>query len=147
MEGRAPLPVLLSTEHGRQLQDLASVFTLVWATTWTEDANRLISPLLGLPSDIPVITWPDGASRTAPPRGRHGFWKTPLIAEWLGEHAPGVAWVWVDDQLNRYDRAWLAHWYADASAPPHLLLRIDPNVGLVAADFDRLRAWAAALPR
>ena len=29
---------------------------LYWLTTWRDKANKYISPILGLPSDIPVIT-------------------------------------------------------------------------------------------
>lgn len=45
--------------------------TLVWATTWLEDANTEIAPPLGLP-DLPVVTWPE-------PTGAH-----QREDQWLG---------------------------------------------------------------
>jgi hypothetical protein len=145
VKGRAPLQVLLSTEHGESLRDLSSAFTLIWATTWMEDANRLISPILGLPTSIPVIEWPAHALDTHPREGRNGSWKTPWIARWLDNFAPGLPWAWLDDEVNRYDRAWFEQWYATHERPPHLLQRIDHNIGLVQADFDTLREFADSL--
>lgn len=45
--------VALNPEHGQRLLELASTYDLVWATTWAAEANRLVSPILGLPSDLP----------------------------------------------------------------------------------------------
>ncbi len=56
--------------HGPQLLSLP--FDLVWATTWEEEANTFIAPVLGLP-ELPYLTWP--SPRPEPEDGV--FWKTP----------------------------------------------------------------------
>ena len=45
-----PVRVLLNPDHGQALASLSEVFVLVWATTWEDEANRLIAPLLSLRS-------------------------------------------------------------------------------------------------
>jgi hypothetical protein len=42
---RRPLRLWLNPRHGRQLLGLG--FELWWATTWMDEANRLIGPVLG----------------------------------------------------------------------------------------------------
>lgn len=134
--------MLLSTWHGERLNALRDRFSLVWATTWGTEANQLLSPLLGLPTDLPVIEWPEHALERHPRVGRNGSWKTPYVAAWLDAHAPGLPWVWVDDEVNRFDRAWIAQHYATGAAPPHLLHRVEADRGLVEDDFARLAAFA-----
>jgi hypothetical protein len=78
-----PLRVWLDPAHGPALEALP--FDLVWATTWEEEANTFIAPVLGLPQ-LPHIAW-------ATPRGRPEdgvFWKTPEIVAWAeGRPSPG----------------------------------------------------------
>src|SRR5690349_9172578 len=52
-EGEKTWTLLLSQQHGVELNALATSYELVWATTWEHGANRLIAPRLGLP-DLPV---------------------------------------------------------------------------------------------
>jgi len=125
--------VALSQEHGAQLRGLQDVFDLVWATTWRDEANRLISPILGLPDDLPVIP----LFRTLrPARERGRCWKVDQVADWVG--ARGFAWF--DDEINRRTRIWLRR--LDGLGP-HLALAVRPSRGLRADDFARLRSFAA----
>ncbi|TCN33651.1 hypothetical protein EV644_12122 [Kribbella orskensis] len=91
----------------------------------------MIAPRLGLLDDLPVILWPADA-RGNPSRRS---WKTPHVAEWVGARPI----VWIDDEVNRYDR-----FYLDAveRLGPYLLHRVEANRGLVPADFDVIQAWA-----
>ncbi|MFF1820997.1 HAD domain-containing protein [Kribbella sp. NPDC058245] len=130
VEGEKTWVVLLNPQHGVELNTLAGSFELVWATTWEHGANRLLGPLLGLP-ELPVIIWPPRESMT---RTRRGSWKTPYIAEWAADRA----FAWVDDEVNRYDRFYLDN----AHGPAHLAHRVEPHVGLTAADFAVLKGWA-----
>ncbi|ONK13131.1 hypothetical protein STBA_38930 [Streptomyces sp. MP131-18] len=66
-----PLRIWLNPSHGRQLLQLAEVYDLIWATTWGDEANTFISPVLGLP-ELPVVDWP--TMHDAGPDGT--FWKT-----------------------------------------------------------------------
>ncbi len=121
-----PLRVWLNPAHGPALAELP--FDLVWATTWEEEANTFLAPLLGLPT-LPFIRWPD--PRPEPEDGV--FWKTPEIVAW----AHGRPFAWVDDQITDADRAWVqAH-----HDGPALLHPVDPKSGLTADDFTRLTDW------
>ncbi|MER7774578.1 HAD domain-containing protein [Streptomyces sp. NPDC096191] len=119
---------------GRRLRALGC--DLVWATTWGEDANAIVAPLIGLPR-LPVVPWPaDGG--VAGPRGLH--WKTPHLVEWAARRP----FIWVDDEIGDMDRLWVA-----ARHPgPSLLRHVAPARGLSDADFSalasRLDSWGSA---
>jgi hypothetical protein len=121
-----PLVDRLNPEDGRQL--LALKCPLVWATSWMDEANEVVPPRLGLP-ELPVVQWPGTDDQTAP--GLH--WKTAPLVAW----AAGRPFVWLDDEISEADRRWVA-----AHHPVRALLhRVDPDVGLAAADFARVRRW------
>jgi hypothetical protein len=126
--------VALNQEHGRRLAALShDAFDLVWATTWLNDANALIAPLLGLPTDLPVIP----LDRPNVPRGRRS-WKAEQIAYWVGSRP----FAWFDDEINRATRSWLE---SMPNLGAHLAHRVEPHVGLVDADFVVLRSFADSL--
>ncbi|WP_437113530.1 hypothetical protein [Streptomyces roseoverticillatus] len=125
-----PLRVWLNPAHGPALTALP--YDLVWATTWEEEANAFVAPVLGLPA-VPFVPWPS----PRPEPGGGVFWKTPEIVAW----AKGRAFAWVDDEITDADRAWVkAH-----HDGPALLHRVDPRRGLDDADFTVLTDWAAGL--
>ncbi|MFF4650655.1 HAD domain-containing protein [Streptomyces sp. NPDC001380] len=127
------LTVRLHARHGAWLRELADVCTLVWATTWEEDANVHLAPLLGVPP-LPVVRFTGYRPQPGDPR-------LPLMEllsarKWapLLRHAAGRPFAWVDDviparlvrrSLLRRDR---------------LLLRVDPLEGLTRGHVDRLLA-------
>jgi hypothetical protein len=105
---------------------------LVWATTWTDEANEAVAPRIGLPR-LPVVEWPDACAMEGS-RGLH--WKTRPLVKW----ADGWPFIWIDDEINPMDRLWV-----DASHPgPSLLHRVDPAKGLVEADLSVLADWIRA---
>jgi hypothetical protein len=122
--------VWLNPDHGPILAALP--FDLVWATTWEQEANDFVAPLLGLPS-LPFIAWPD--PRPEPEGGV--FWKTPQIVAW----ADGRAFAWVDDEITDADVEWVRVHHG----APALVHRVDPRSGLTADDFDLLTCWAETL--
>ena len=122
-----PLRIWLNPSHGPALSTLP--FELVWATTWEEEANTYISPLLGLP-ELPFIPW----SSPRPDLEDGVFWKTPEVAAWVQERL----FAWVDDQISEADIAWIAEHHPG----PALLHRVDPRRGLLPEDFAALSAWA-----
>jgi hypothetical protein len=73
--GGNPLLDRLHPDDGRRLLELGC--QLVWATTWTAEANEVIAPRIGLP-ELPFIDWPD--SDDEPPPGLH--WKTKVLTQW-----------------------------------------------------------------
>ena len=123
-EGSKTWRVLLNQQHGVELNALAQSFDLVWATSWEYGANRLLAPRLGLP-DLPVIVWPDRKPV------RRGSWKTPYVADWVGDRP----FVWVDDEVGEHERMFF-------SAEHQLTHPVDPRTGLTAGDFGAIRAWA-----
>jgi hypothetical protein len=150
-EGEKSWSLLLNPEHAVELIALAETFDLVWASSWEHGANRLIAPALGIPTDLPVISWPAG-SRTMPRpvlrlpnsprdvaepgRGDRGVsWKTRHVADWVGERP----FVWVDDEVGDADRAYLAD---RPRLGAHLLRAVEADHGLVPADFAAIRVWA-----
>lgn len=104
---------------------------LVWATTWLEQANDVIAPLLGLPR-LPVL-------EQVAPTAEDGYfglhWKTRALVEW----AAGRAFAWLDDEITDADREWIA----DRHPAPALPLRVDPRRGLTDGDLDTLESWLA----
>ncbi|WP_053756840.1 MULTISPECIES: hypothetical protein [Streptomyces] len=122
-----PLRVWLNPNHGPALTALP--FDLVWATTWEEEADEFIAPVLGLPT-LPYIPWP--SPRPEPAGGV--FWKTPEIVAW----AKCRPFAWVDDEISEADHAWVQEHHHG----PALLHRVDPRRGLEPDDFAALTAWA-----
>lgn len=144
--GRADLPVLVSPEMGSDLNALRMQFELVWATTWEEQANELLSPLLGLPTDLPVIKW-DLTHPLFKSCTHSGSWKTPLVLDWLQEEDPTRPWVFIDDGLLKHDRTYAKDFYGedrgDPQAVPRWMLQIHPLHGLRRNDITALSDWAA----
>lgn len=111
--------------------------TLVWATTWLEDANTEIAPRLGLP-DLPVVTWPepDGASERED-QWLGLYWKTRTVVTW----AAGRPFAWVDDEITDADRDWVAAHHHGHT----LLCSVDASIGITDQDFAALDAWFGGL--
>jgi hypothetical protein len=119
-----PLLARLDPKDGRRLSALAC--DLVWATTWMDDANEVVAPLLGLPS-LPVVAWPD------PDDGGPLHWKTRGLVDW----AAGRPFVWVDDEITPVDRTWVSAHHRGRA----LLHRVDPRRGLTDGDFTVIGGW------
>lgn len=125
-----PLLARIDPAHGPRL--LALPCDLVWATTWTADANECVAPRLGLP-ELPVVVWPEPSDEDEW-GGLH--WKTRALLHW----ADGRPFAWVDDEITDTDRAWAA-----AHHPGRALLhRVDPRQGLTGRDFTALDEWLRA---
>ncbi|WP_328448422.1 MULTISPECIES: HAD domain-containing protein [unclassified Amycolatopsis] len=108
---------------------------LIWATTWLDEANECVAPLLGLPP-LPVLTWPDSPDEERDARaGRHR--KTRRIVE----RAAGLPFVWIDDETTGADRRWVTAHHPG----PALLHTVAPSAGLTAGDLDVIAAWVHQL--
>lgn len=139
------LPVLLSPGLGEALVALSAHVDLAWATTWEDEANSIVAPLVGLPQ-LPVVFWPPSPREWVLFPRHRGSWKTKHLLAWVDEWHPGRRWAWVDDEINRSDRALVADHYGGEVDGRALLLRIEPRLGLRAADLDAIAAWAAGAP-
>ncbi|MEV4415736.1 HAD domain-containing protein [Catellatospora sp. NPDC049609] len=123
---RKPLRVWLNAAHGPRL--LALPYDLVWATTWADEANEWIAPVLGLP-ELPVVAWPQSCQA-----GQDRLhWKTRALVDW----ADGRDFAWVDDELTDTDAAWIGAHHPGRALP----YRVDPRHGLRDDDFAALTAW------
>ncbi|MCP9210431.1 HAD domain-containing protein [Streptomyces cucumeris] len=125
-----PLLTRVNPEHGPKLAALPC--ELVWATTWMDDANECIAPLIGLPR-LAVVVWPEpsGIDEQDERSGLH--WKTRFLVDW----AAGRQFVWVDDEVTDTDRDWVA-----AHHPGRALLhRVDARLGLTDGDYAALNLW------
>jgi hypothetical protein len=122
-----PLLTRLDPELGLRLTALGC--HLVWATTWLEEANEVVSPRIGLPR-LPVVEWPASCADEGP-RGLH--WKTRHLVGW----ANGRPFIWVDDEIGAMDRLWVDASHSGLS----LLHRVDPAKGLMDADFAARADW------
>ena len=113
------LRVLLSARHGAWLTGLANDFELAWATSWEDDADRLIAERVGLPRGLPVIRF--DAAQTG--------WmdKLPDVIQFVGDRPT----AWLDDDLGPEAHAWAA-----ARAVPTLLVQPDHRIGLTEAHID-----------
>ncbi|MGW5277466.1 YrhB domain-containing protein [Streptomyces sp. NPDC004044] len=108
-------------------------YELCWATTWMDDANRWIGPVLGLP-DLPFVGFGDALLQERPD-GVH--WKTgPLV-----DYAAGRPFAWVDDEQSDLDHAHVTAHHRG----PGLLLHVNPRIGLREADFHALADFAGSL--
>ncbi|MGH3246497.1 MAG: HAD domain-containing protein [Trebonia sp.] len=122
-------------DSGPRLAGLPCI--LVWATTWLEDANTEIAPLLGLP-DLPVVTWPEADGATQREDQWLGLcWKTRTVAAW----AAGRPFAWVDDEITDADRDWVSEHHRSQA----LLRSVDASIGLTDEDFIALDTWLSGL--
>ncbi|MFD6463894.1 HAD domain-containing protein [Streptomyces roseolus] len=104
---------------------------LIWATTWMDEANEIVGPLLGLPA-LAVVDWPDRPDdRIYEWLGLH--WKTRTLVE----VAAGRQFIWIDDEIGDNDRDWVAQNHQGRA----LLYRVDPRIGLQHSDFATLTYW------
>tara|TARA_Y100000004_G_scaffold32510_1_gene34164 strand:+ start:4131 stop:4718 length:588 start_codon:yes stop_codon:yes gene_type:complete len=70
------------------VQSMYKSTNLYWLTTWRHNANEFISPILGIPQNIPVID--DGTSRS------YVDWKFPAslpLAKQLSANGEDIFWI------------------------------------------------------
>ncbi|GLY36795.1 hypothetical protein Amsp01_028190 [Amycolatopsis sp. NBRC 101858] len=125
-----PLLNRLDPAHGPRLAALPC--ELVWATTWTADANESIAPRIGLPP-LAFVDWPEPSDGDEQDERRGLHWKTRTLVAWAG----GRPFAWVDDEITGTDRVWVAAHHRGQA----LLHRVDPRRGLTDADYLALAEW------
>jgi hypothetical protein len=121
----------LSADAGPHLLRLARSFELAWCTGWDDRANLHLPYALGLPGDLPTITFFERSGH------EHAHWKLGGIDAFAGPERP---LAWVDDAFDETCHAW-----ARARSGPTHLERTHPATGLTGDGVLRLEAFAAAL--
>lgn len=124
-------PVIFSKKTPARLSILSERFTLVWASSWEQAANRSLAPALGLP-ELPVVPF----TAVSAPRGRTS--KLLAVKRFVADRP--IAWL--DDELGPDAHAW-AHKRAHGT----LLLDINPASGLAEAHVEILIDFADRLAR
>lgn len=112
---------------GSMLGRLAAFYEIVWATGWEDRANERLPEILGLPGQLPFLTF-DGRARFGT-----AHWKIDAI----DRYASGRALAWVDDSIDVTCRAW-----ADERAAPTLLVQTESDIGLTERHVEALIEWA-----
>ena len=114
-------------EVGGRLRRLAEHYELVWATGWEDRANDALITILGLPGELPFLTFGGKAQFGT------AHWKLGAIDEYAGDRP--VAWI--DDCLDKSCHAW-----ANEREAPTLLVPVDSDSGLQEAQVEALIDWA-----
>jgi hypothetical protein len=125
-----PLKVRLRASDGFELLKLDC--ELIWATAWEAEANEWIGPHIGLP-ELPVIAWVDKDHWNI----ERLHWKTKRIVQWMNRYRPGIPFIWLDDEVTKRDRLWIA----DSCAEGSTILLINPKTGLENEYFERIKEW------
>ena len=120
----------ISLPAGERLRRLTEYYDLVWATGWEERANEHLPPLLGLPEDLPVLTFAG--------RARFGtaHWKVDAIDKYAGDRPA----AWLDDNIDETCVAW-----AEGRSAPTLIVETAPSEGLTDEHVTQLLRWADEL--
>jgi hypothetical protein len=114
---------------GERLSRLADHYEIVWATGWEDRANDWLPRVLGLPGELPFLTF-DGSARFG-----SAHWKIGAI----DSYARDRPLAWVDDCIDETCRAW-----AGERSAPTLLVSTEPDRGLTDAHVDALLSWVRA---
>jgi hypothetical protein len=121
----------ISDGAGERICRLGEHFELVWATGWEETANEYLPHLLGLPAELPWLTF-DGAARFGV-----AHWKVEAIDRYAGPSRPAA---WIDDCHDPTCEAWAA-----SRSAPTLLVTTRADEGILDRHVDELLEWAAGL--
>jgi hypothetical protein len=119
----------ISRPAGERLVRLSRHFDLIWATGWEERANEHLPLLLGLPGELPYLTFGSNA------RFGSAHWKLDAIQAYAGDRPL----AWIDDNLDESCHTWAA-----TRTAPTLLVETDPSRGIEEAHVDALVAWTEA---
>ena len=111
---------------GERIIRLAERYEVVWATGWEDRANERLPHLLGLPGDLPYLTF-DGQARFGT-----AHWKI----EPIDRYARNRPLAWIDDCLDDSCRAW-----ASAREAPTLLVPTEPFTGLTEELTEAMLGW------
>ena len=114
-------------ETGPRILRLAEHYELCWATGWEERANDRLPLILGLPEELPVLTFGGKAEFGT------AHWKLDALARYSGDRPL----AWVDDSMDASCHAWAAE-----RAAPTLLVPCDSDIGLTDSQVDAMIAWA-----
>src|SRR4051794_13060147 len=112
-----------------RLRQLGEHYEIIWATGREDRANDRLPEILGLPGELPFLTF-DGNARFGT-----AHWKIAAIDAYAAERPL----AWVDDCLDETCHSWAA----ERSAPT-LLVATESHRGLEDAHVEALLGWVRA---
>ena len=112
-----------------RLRRLSELYDVFWATGWEDRANDRLPEILGLPGELPFLTFGGNA------RFGTAHWKIDAIDRYAGDRPL----AWVDDCLDETCHAW-----ASERAAPTLLVPTEPDRGLEEPHVEALLDWVKA---
>jgi len=129
--------LLLNPSHGPMLTELAerADAELVWASYWRNRANTWVAPRVGLPSlrFVPIPRrWRLHAGSST------GSWKARHVAAWVGQRP----FVWFEDDADA-----VASLATHPGLGRHLMVKVEPVIGLTTSHVEQARAWLDDLHR
>jgi hypothetical protein len=122
-------PHCIPDQAGERVRRLADAYEVVWATGWEDRANEALPRILGLPGDLPFLTFGGKAVFGS------AHWKLDAIGRYAGDRPL----AWIDDCLDESCHAWAA-----ARGAPTLLVPTESFVGLSEELTESLLRWAEA---
>jgi hypothetical protein len=117
----------IGTDAGARLVRLADRYELVWATGWEEKANEYLPLVLGIPRNLPTLTFD----------GRAVFGTAHWKVEAIDRYARDRPAAWIDDSLDERCTAWAA-----TRKAPTLLVETDPAIGITDEHVEILLRFA-----
>jgi hypothetical protein len=129
------IPHFLSSAAARYLLALAPIFELVWCSGWEERANEHLPHLLGLPRELPFLSFDRELGGIAAGKSTRAHWKLGAI----DAHAGSRPLAWIDDCIDAACHAW-----AKARPAPTLLVQTSPRQGLTESQAEQLEHWGRA---
>jgi HAD domain in Swiss Army Knife RNA repair proteins len=117
----------IGSEAGARLARLAEHYELVWATGWEEKANEYLPHVLGIPRNLPTLTFGGNAVFGT------AHWKVEAIDAYARDRPA----AWIDDSLDERCTLWAARRKA-----PTLLVETDPATGITDEHVEELLRFA-----
>ena len=130
--------ILVDARLPAWLEKLSASYDFLWATSWHEQANEILSAPLGLPTDLPWIDFTAHHRNAERAEREVGCGKFGAVRAAL--HSARRPAAWVDDDLSLAAIRW-----AHQRRIPTLFLPTTPNVGITERHVERLERWAAEL--
>lgn len=136
-------PMRYDPRAGAKLMALAEETSaeLVWLTSWEQDANTAISPLVGLPTDLPVVDLAPG--RMGMKFSEH---RSPgqVKALSLKVYQPDRPVLWLDDDVTARDVLTAAR-APGGKRRQVALVYVNPRHGLQDKHLAQARKWLLAV--
>ena len=128
-DGSLNVNLVFSRLLGARLRGLAKHYEICWATSWNQWANQYLSPLLGIPQDLPWLNCPNGDPRSK-------FSEVITSAE-------TNSFAWVDDFLTEEVAEALQEKLHPAQSAllisPHIMCGIDHEVAHLLKWFSKMQ--------